>query len=134
MSVFNPKRIVFESEEDVIDYVSRGLPPTKKNFDQFITAVKSPADELSVKGDGVSIPRSIFIECDNATMDIALRRVYANRIHNRNILLTTAGIIAGVICIGAIRSNCKKDDDVTTEHLIDTPNFDSCPTVDVTQF
>ena len=37
--IIDAKNIKFETQNDVIDYVAKGIPPRKKNFNQFIEAI-----------------------------------------------------------------------------------------------
>lgn len=114
MSMINPKKVAFETEKDVIDYVSRGLPPTKKNYREFINRVRCPLADLDdgtyndMVGNTVIIEESLFLNCDKDTLERSLERVYENRRRNRNIALAAIGIVAGVLIIGATRSE-KKD-------------------------
>lgn len=114
MSIIDPKKVVFETEEDVVDYVSRGLPPTKKKYKEFINRVSSPLSDLDmddseIVGDTVIIRESLFLNCDKDTLQRSLERVYANRIRNRNIILTLAAVTAGAILFGSIKSSRSKD-------------------------
>lgn len=114
MSIINPEKIVFETNVDIIDYVTRGLPPTKKNFEKVISKVINPdPDENSTceVGKNVYIPGRLFFKCDNDTMEQALTRVYENRIHNRNMMLAAAGVVIAGIIFGSIKSNSKKKED-----------------------
>lgn len=111
MSIVKPERIVFETESDLIDYVGRGMVPTKKNFQKFIIKVHNPDDE-NIYGPGditqVSISKNLFLkDCDPETMDRILTRMYQNRVHNRNVMLAVGGIIGGILAVGMIGSGCK---------------------------
>ena len=76
--ITKPENVLFESTTDVVDYVSKGMIPTRKNFEKVMLKVKCP-DEAKEEGQ-VYVPKNLFIECDNATMNEALHRVYENRI------------------------------------------------------
>lgn len=114
MSIISPEKIVFESQEDLIDFVTRGLVPSKKNFEKVMRKMYCPNADDEVRdpnSNELFIPERVLIDCDCDTMNMVLNRVYANRVRNRNMILTAAGIIGGVMLIGAIRGNKKKDDD-----------------------
>ena len=122
--IINPEKMVFENTTDIIDYVSRGLPPTKKNFEKIIFKVKHPDSEETGTNE-VYIPERLFINCDNDTMTEALNRVYANRIRNRNVAITTAiGIVAIGLIFGKMSSGKHKkdkdEDDVNTDSFFDS--------------
>ena len=111
--IIKPERIVFEDKRDVIDYVSRGMVPTRKNFERVMYKVRCPDDE---KSDDFYIPSRLFIDCDTDTMNEALQRVYENRVRNRNIALAITGVVVAGIIIGGVRSKNNSanstDDDI----------------------
>lgn len=137
MSIIDPKKVVFETEEDVVDYVSRGLPPTKKKYKEFINRVSSPLSDLDmddseIVGDTVIIRESLFLNCDKDTLQRSLERVYANRIRNRNIILTLAAVTAGAILFGSIKSSrCKDSDTDKKENTSMDMSPDRFPEVDI---
>lgn len=137
MSIIDPKKVVFETEEDVVDYVSRGLPPTKKKYKEFINRVSSPLSDLDmddseIVGDTVIIRESLFLNCDKDTLQRSLERVYANRIRNRNIILTLTAVTAGVILFGSIKSSrCKDSDADKKENTSMDMSPDRFPEVDI---
>lgn len=114
MSIISPEKIVFETEADLIDYVTKGFVPTKKSFEKFMSKMYNPNGEDEVRdpnSNEVFIPDRVFFNCDRDTMDMVLRQVYANRVRNRNIMLTAIGVIGGIMLIGTIRGGHKKKDD-----------------------
>ena len=121
--IINPEKMVFENTIDIADYVSRGLPPTRKNFEKLIIKIRKPDTEEPAKPGELYISDRLFINCDNDTMDKTLTRVYENRIHNRN--LTIGGviglIIAGIFIGGVSRKNSKNEETDT----INDNDFDS---------
>lgn len=137
MSIIDPKKVVFETEEDVVDYVSRGLPPSKKKYKEFINRVSSPLNDLDmddseIVGDTVIIRESLFLDCDKDTLQRSLERVYANRIRNRNIILTLAAVTAGAILFGSIKSSrCKDSDEDKKENTSMDMSPDRFPEVDI---
>jgi len=99
-----PKKVVFHNYKDIVDYVSKGLPPTKENFNQLMNQVRNPSTPEQVsnlKGKEVVIADTV-IPSENAralTADI-LERVYENRISNRNKILIIGGILLAVTGAG----------------------------------
>ena len=88
MITVNPEKILFEDQNDVIDFVAVGLPPTKKNFDKVIAAIgreeglpKLPKETISLSDDDLKA---------------VLNRVY--EVNKRN--YTIGGIVAGTIILG----------------------------------
>lgn len=108
----DPTKMVFENTNDVIDYVSKGMVPTRKNFEKVMFAVRYPTPEGATPEEGqVRIPDRIFINCDNDTMNEALHRVYQNRVRNRNIGIGIVGVIAAGLIFGKLSNKYKDDDD-----------------------
>ena len=101
----NPKKVAFETKDDIIDYVSGGfLPPRQSHFDKVINKVRNPNDSLDPtleckRGREVVIDDTVIPEGDREVLADVLTRVYGNRIEKRDIILTVAGIgmIAAVI-------------------------------------
>lgn len=101
--ITKPEKIVFETTEDVVDYISKGLPPTKKNFNKVMIAWNSSIDEYAkedqpIPGKDTIIPANAKMNIDNDTFNAICERVYKNRVRNRNIALG----IAGVLLLGSI--------------------------------
>lgn len=110
----DPKKIAFETREDIVDYVSRGfLPPPKSHFDQVMDKVRNPDENdetiSAKKGKEVVIPKTIIKE-DAAILENILTRVYKNRIRNRNITLAGLGTLATGVIIGMIKCGINNRD------------------------
>ena len=91
MILVNPKEVKFESSTDMIDYVSKGLPPTKKNFDALVTMIND--DDLYIEG-STFMNKQQFID--------GLTRVYENNCRKRNAILIGAGVVVVAGVAGAI--------------------------------
>lgn len=104
----NPKKMVFESTNDVVDYVSKGMIPSRKNFEKVMLRIRRP-DTTHEEGQ-VYIPEHLFINCDNETLNSTLERIYANRVRNRNITIGVIGGIAAVLLFGGMSSKKNKKD------------------------
>lgn len=110
--ITDPKTIVFETPDDLIDYVTRGIVPSNKNFNEFINAVKNPSTGERNK-DVVFITKDALTYKDTITreeeLEKLLRRVYKNEVRKRNETIITAGI--GLLAISAFKllSENKKD-------------------------
>lgn len=114
MSIISPEKIVFETEADLVDYVTKGFVPTKKSFEKFMSKMYNPNGEDEVRdpnSNTVFIPERVFFNCDRDTMDMVLRQVYANRVRNRNIMLTAIAVIGGLMLIGYHPWQHKKKDE-----------------------
>lgn len=108
--LIKPEKIVFETPNDIIDYVSRGMVPCRKNFEQLMYHVRVPDDqiiEVKEKRD-IYVPAEMFIDIDQATFEATMRRVYENRVRNRNITLGIVGAVAVVAFVGGV---CKHNSD-----------------------
>lgn len=113
--IINPERIVFESTKDVVDYISKGLPPTKNQFDRLMNAVNNPVDstESLRPGYDVIITKESVKDWNDPiyvqnTVNEILHEVYRNKVAMRNTMIATGAIvIIGGITI-AILSSSKK--------------------------
>lgn len=106
MLTVKPEEVKFESTNDVIDYVTLGLPPTKKNYKKLRNAI----GEYPIPGkDGITISKGAFIELDREDLQLVLDRVYADNRRNRNFVLGICGI-AALATLGAIFCGSSKKD------------------------
>ena len=96
MLLINPKNIIFESKDDIIDYVCAGLAPRKKDFEAVMDAI---ADKHSGFDNGITVSQDLFIMGQEEFEGI-LRRIYENNRRTRNYILAGIGI-AAVVLIGA---------------------------------
>jgi hypothetical protein len=102
--IINPKYVKFEYVEDIIDYVTKGLPPSEYNFDSVMLKVLS-RDEMddtysAKKGKEVLIPSILFKKNEIEIFGMSLSRMYKNRIKNRNKLLIGFGVVIVLVLIG----------------------------------
>jgi hypothetical protein len=94
----DPKRIKFESTNDLVDYASKGFIPKKEYWHKFIEKVRTPDIPLSIQqkaGKEVIVSENLFNEEKNGkqVLEETLDRVYQNRVENRNKLLKMIGVI-----------------------------------------
>lgn len=121
--IINPAKIEFESRDDIIDYISKGLPPSRKNFYEVMDKVEYPNSSSTYArlapraGEEVIIVERLIPEDERRTYEYILSRVYHNRVVRRN------KRIAAYIAIGALAlifgGKHKSHDDV------DDPDCDS---------
>jgi len=114
--LIDPKYKVYDSKEDIIDYVTRGfLPPRQAYFDALIEKVRTPDQDViendERQGKEVLISERI-INCGGAktTADV-LERVYENRKRNfikGSIGLGIIGTLLTIIGIKTSRKNKNK--------------------------
>lgn len=95
--IISPKRVMFETEKDIIDYVSKGLPPSKDNFKLLIDMIKDPYGESNIQNNKMNIDPSILLKQDKETLEKVLKRVYENRVTDKNNICT--GICIGIAVI-----------------------------------
>lgn len=109
MAIIKPERVAFETDVDIIDYVSRGMVPTKKNFEKIAYKLLNPDEnDIPKIDDNVYISQDLLGYRDPETMEFVLRRVYANRVRNRNIAFGIAGAIGGIVLLSMLSSHRKK--------------------------
>lgn len=75
----NPKKLKFESVSDLADFISKGIPPFKKDFDNFIVQVEVPSALPVRSSDEVYIPGDIVPADQRQVLAEAFKRVYENR-------------------------------------------------------
>ena len=83
----DPKKVCFESQDDVVDYVTKGfLPPLRKHFDQVMEKVDSPnpVGYEGRRGEEVLISETAIPEIDRKTLRKVMDKVYRNRVMNQN--------------------------------------------------
>lgn len=110
MSMMNLNNLQFESQNDVIDYVTKGLPPKKKDFETLMDAVATHDPSDVDPSRHVIIAPGVEFDMDEDALINAMRRVYKNRCHNRNILIGAGIIIGGVVLFHATTEHNKVKD------------------------
>lgn len=109
MVFVQPTMIRFENKQDIVDYVSRGVMPTKKNFEAVMAQVRYPT-----KGPRTQDPKRVYIEDgvipaeDRELVAALMERVYENRRWNRNVALATIGGVAGIVLLGTLCSHASE--------------------------
>ncbi len=104
-TLVDPRTIYFESDVDVIDYISGGMfPPTKTKYEMVMEAIQNPENsEVRINQEQIRDPQIL--------LDMA-ERVYKNRCKQRNTMLAIAGGVATVILVAKLKGHHdKKDDD-----------------------
>lgn len=129
MIITKPEKIVFETQNDIIDYVGRGLPPTKKNFSKLKNAIKDAnnlreqdsEDYLStyedlygdkIAGKDVIVSPHLMLNIDDETFNNILDRMYKNRVRTCKITLGVVCIAALALAVGGCKSSKKENDDI----------------------
>lgn len=123
MIITKPEKILFETQDDIIDYIGRGLPPTKKNFCKLKDAISdvkfdqklkenSTISETKVAGKDVIIPSHLVLNIDDETFNNILDRMYKNRVRTCKITLGVVCVAALALAIGGHKSSKSKDEDV----------------------
>lgn len=98
--------IKFETRNDVIDYVCKGLPPRKSDYEKLVTTIRYPKEE----DNEINIDSTVTDLIDNETFTKILDRVYEDNVRNRNIMIGV-GIVTGFCIIRGAIELCKKDDE-----------------------
>lgn len=121
MLLIKPEVIQFEKPNDVIDYVTRGFPPSRAKFEGVMTALKTTYDDVcvdgaSTNGKSIVIKKNIIPEeIDIDVYEDILRRTYNNRITNT---ATAAVLVAITFGVGFLigKSSAKDDKDMYMEN------------------
>lgn len=112
MLLTKPDAIKFDSTRDIVDYVSKGLPPTKKNYTALMNSVHAPtANAAETKNGEVFIDEQLFINCDKETFEAVLDQIYENRIRNRNIAIGIGAAAVVGLVFGIHKHNEKENED-----------------------
>lgn len=96
----HPKKVVFEDVNDVVDYIDKGFPPTRKDFEEVLNKMKNPdnatdANILNKHGKETIITNEIARDPD--LIEKVLTRVYENkrrRFRNGILAVLGTGILA----------------------------------------
>ncbi|MCM1233508.1 MAG: hypothetical protein NC489_25615 [Ruminococcus flavefaciens] len=114
MSMMDPKKVKFESQKDVIDYVTRGAPPRKKDFNALIDAIDTrdsvPEDLQEKPGTRVVIRPGLEFNMDDDALVTALNQIYINRCHNRKILMGAGMVIGAIVIAGGLHQHNRIND------------------------
>ena len=95
--LIDPKKVQFESKNDVIDYVTRGfIPPRREHFKQVMDKVKNPdpagSNQSEKWGNEVTISEEKISEKEREELGDILPKVYENRVRNRTKFLIGSGV------------------------------------------
>lgn len=108
MLFIKPDAIVFEKHEDILDYVTLGVPPTRRNFDALMEAIHTTYDDVCIDDGSKDGEQDLILkkniipdEIDPDVYEEILRTTYHNRIINTvgvsicGILLTVGAYFIG---------------------------------------
>jgi len=116
MLLVKPENVVYETQYDIVDYVTKGLPPSRKNLNRVMATVYQPhsSESLQEKApDVIAISTDLFPSNNNDEFGLMLNRVYENNVRNRNFAI--AGIVGafalGIFVGGSCHKSKDKDDD-----------------------
>lgn len=93
MIFVKPEKVYFENQNDVIDYVTKGLPPRKKDFDKVIGSIG-----VEKKEEGKPFIPEAVLDMDASELKDVLHRVYED--NRKNYMI--GGIVAGSIIVGLV--------------------------------
>lgn len=101
-----PERIKFENRNDIIDYVAKGVIPSKENYNKLSDGIRNPfktQEELNEAKGYQSIIEDHALEgVSREDMSDILYQVYKDRITNRNNIIKIASAAAAVSVFSAI--------------------------------
>ena len=116
MMILPPEKVMFNSQQDIIDYVSRGLPPTQKEFSNLMERIQRPMTYEEImksrnKNENlVYIEDRLFMNIEKEQFENILNRVYENNVRNRNVLLFSIGVVS-IGLIGGMLFHKRNDED-----------------------
>lgn len=97
MIIVNPEMVAFENTKDIVDYIGKGIPPTRKQFNRLMERVKNPLPNDTDPKAPENLSKIIIREEDianwrsseyvQAEVTKVLEQMYADRIRNRNIAI-----------------------------------------------
>ncbi len=96
--------IKFETTNDVVDYVCKGLPPRKSDYEKLVTTLRCSEEDAVCHIDPI-----VTTYIDTETFTKVLDRVYEDNVRNRNIAIGI-GLAVGVCVIRGMIELCKKND------------------------
>jgi hypothetical protein len=99
----DPKKVVFEDVKDIVDYIDKGFPPSKSDFEEILKKMKNPdnvTDPSILNKQGKETIITDEITNDPDLIEKVLTRIYENKRRRfRNGILTILG--AGVLAATA---------------------------------
>lgn len=103
-----PQNVKFETQMDVIDYLTKYVPPTKGEYDQLMDAIHMGRTK---KYDGlVAVPETCCHGLNQDEFEQVLRRVYENQ-KKSNLLAFGAGVVVTLLVAPFFMSGKSKDED-----------------------
>lgn len=99
MRILDPERVHYTTTMDVVDYITKGLPPSQKQFDHLVANL----DDLNAAGFQCNPGALSNWQCDPVLMgeikDV-LTEVHKNQVKNRNKAIA-AGAAAALVALCA---------------------------------
>jgi hypothetical protein len=106
-----PKRIKFENRNDIIDYVAKGVIPSKENYNNLSDGIRNPfkaQEELDdAKGYQPVIEDYALEGISREDMSDIIYQIYKDRVNNRNNIIKIASTAAAVSVFAAISAKKK---------------------------
>lgn len=97
--ITNPEKIYFESTDDAVNYVSKGLVPRKKDYEKLVNALNNE------EGNGIRFSEDVTTNADAVAHVLDI--IYTNRVKHRNISIAAmAGFFIAGIFLGGKASSC----------------------------
>lgn len=87
-----PEKMVFENTMNMVDYVGKGLPPTRKNYKKFVQAINYASDEEPVNPD--TGQKRFVVDMPHDELVQILNQVYEDNRHNT--MMTVGSFFVGV--------------------------------------
>ena len=114
----DPKNILFESTGDLVDYVTKGLPPSKKKYEQFRIALDNPVENPEIYArEKVAVSRDIVDSLTQEDLYAIFDRVYANQRKNYAIGIVIGVGVAATAGVVGFAMGCSKTDEKWADRL-----------------
>ena len=95
MLIINPATIHFENQNDIVDYLTKGACPSRKNAQAVLARIMNPdTDPRDPETKNVYIGEHVVRPEDRELIAALMERVYENRRWNRNAAMIGMSTIA----------------------------------------
>ena len=104
--VLTTKRITFDTSTDVVDYVTKGLPPTPYNYKKLMDGICWENSDNTLH-----ISKNAMQEMNTEQIRAVMDRVYQNRIENTAVVIACLVVAFGAgLILGGVGGKEKSDE------------------------
>ena len=114
----DPKNILFENSTDLVDYVSKGIPPRKKNYEKLKIAMANPVSNPEFYGGkSVAVGKKLVEDLTQEELIKIFDQFYANQRKNYAIGAVIGVGVAAICGVVGFAVGCSKTDEKWAERL-----------------